>query len=365
MPDNRSTGNEFGEIRITGSLAWTGLLLDGLFYAGKVDLLLGYLSTMLADNFGRPIKSMRIQVNTACNLKCFFCHMEGTPVHMDAMLPQEIEAVVRTASGYGVNKIKFTGGEPLMRRDMAEIVARTRKHISGDISMTTNGFFLPKYARELRNAGLDRVNISMHSIESEGFRFITGTDGLSKVRSAIASAKDAGFHPIKINFVVLKGVNEDQIESMLEFCAENGVTLQLIEFETTREGLESEQYQKYHRDISYLVEEFSVRSDGIRYNDIHLRPRFNVETAKGRTEVELVMPMKNWRFCNNCTRMRLTSEGRLKSCLMRSDLDVDISEFSRKGKELDLSRAFVRAVKMREPYWKIEDEIITPVQVIE
>ena len=148
---------------------------------------------MLVDDFGRPVKSMRIQVNTTCNFSCFFCHMEGTPVNSSEMKAEEIERVVEIARDLGINKIKFTGGEPLMRNDIIDIVARTRKHIYGDISMTTNGVLLRKKASDLRSAGLNRINISMHSIDREGFKFITGVDALDKVRDGITAAKEAGF----------------------------------------------------------------------------------------------------------------------------------------------------------------------------
>ena len=311
---------------------------------------------MLTDNFGRPVKSMRIQVNTSCNLKCFFCHMEGTPVQMQKISPEQIEMAVMTASRHGVNRIKFTGGEPLMRKDIVEIVERTRKHITGDISMTTNGFLLPAYANKLRKAGLDRINISMHSIDPDGFRFITGTDGLDKVQSGISAARKEGFSPIKVNFVVLKGINVGQIERMIEFCAENNAVLQLIEYETTRGNEESENYVKYHEDLRYLQEDFEERSVSRKYNDLHDRPRYTIPTRHGYVDVELVMPMRNWHFCNNCTRIRLTSTGELKACLMRSDLKVDVSRILESSDYQALDDSFISAVKMREPYWREEDE---------
>ncbi len=311
---------------------------------------------MLTDDFGRPVKSMRIQVNTTCNLKCFFCHMEGTPIQMEKLTPEEIERVVETASRHGVNKIKFTGGEPLLRPDILEIVKRTRKHITGDISMTTNGFRLPSLASKLKEAGLDRVNISMHSIDNDGFEFITGTDGLDRAKEAVAAAVSAGFTGIKVNFVVLRGVNVDQIERMIDFCSLNGATLQLIEYETAKDKLDSENYLKYHQDLGGLSDDLERRCISKGRNELHSRPVYTIPAAGRTVKVELVMPMKNAEFCNNCTRIRLTSTGELKGCLMRSDLNVNIAPLLSPDNGNLLDASFRKAVKMREPYWTVKDE---------
>ncbi len=175
--------------------------------------------------------------------------MEGTPINGEQMSPGEIARVLTVAHDNGVNKVKFTGGEPLLRRDIIEIVKRTRDIISGDISMTTNGTMLKNKASELRDAGLDRINISLHSIEREDFQFITGTDSIERVREGIRAAKRAGFDRMKINFVVLRDINIDQIPKMIDFCSEEDVTLQLIEFETTKEHEDDEEYRKYHIDL--------------------------------------------------------------------------------------------------------------------
>ena len=313
---------------------------------------------MLVDDFGRPVKSMRIQVNTTCNFSCFFCHMEGTPVNSSEMKAEEIERVVEIARDLGINKIKFTGGEPLMRNDIIDIVARTRKHISGDISMTTNGVLLRKKASDLRSAGLNRINISMHSIDREGFKFITGVDALDMVRDGITAAKEAGLGPIKVNFVVLNGVNVHLIPRMIDFASENGLILQLIEYETTRENLQSQDYQKYHYDLSPIEKEISCRAISMDRNDLHNRKRYTIINNGREVSVEFVEPMFNYDFCNNCTRLRLTSTGELKPCLMRSDNYVDIlHEIRSENSRSRLENIFGKAAKEREPYWRKEDVV--------
>lgn len=313
---------------------------------------------LVTDNYGRSVRSMRIQVNTTCNFGCFFCHMEGTGVNSESMTADEIERIVQTASKWGVNKVKFTGGEPTLRRDIVDIVKRTRKYITGDISMTTNGIMLPKIAKDLKEAGLDRINISLHSIEREKFEFITGVNAIDQVIDGIRAAHQAGFYPIKVNFVVLKDLNEDQIPLMIELSAKYDVILQLIEFETTREMEHSEDFLKYHIPLDGIEKSVSARSFKVEYNELHRRPRYHLEHDGGTAVVEFVKPMRNSEFCNNCTRIRLTSTGLLKPCLMRNDnLTNIISSVRKSGEQKELDDIFVKAAKAREPYWKREDEL--------
>ena len=313
---------------------------------------------LVTDDYGRTVRSMRIQVNTTCNFGCFFCHMEGTGVHSESMTADEIERIVSIASKWGVNKIKFTGGEPTLRRDILDIVRRTRKYITGDISMTTNGIMLPKIASDLKEAGLDRINISLHSIEREKFEFITGVDAIDQVIKGIRAAHQVGFKSIKVNFVVLKGLNVDQLPLMMKLSAEENVILQLIEYETTRETEKSEDFLKYHIPLEGFEKDVASRSFKVEFNELHKRPRYHMNLDGKTAVVEFVKPMRNSEFCNNCTRIRLTSTGLLKPCLMRNDNLTDIISSIRKGKtQQDLDDIFVNAAKAREPYWKKEDEI--------
>lgn len=312
----------------------------------------------VTDQYGRTVKSMRIQVNTTCNFGCFFCHMEGTGVHSESLSADEIEKVVITARKWGVNKIKFTGGEPTLRKDILDIVRKTRKHISGNISMTTNGILLPKLAKDLKEAGLDRINISLHSIEREKFEFITGVDAINKVIEGIRAAHEAGFAPIKVNFVVLKGLNMDQLPLMMKLSAEENVTLQLIEFETTREHEQSEEFLKYHMPLDEIEASVASKALKVEYNELHNRPRYHIDLDGRRAIVEFVKPMRNSGFCDNCTRIRLTSTGLLKPCLMRNDNLTDLISSIRKGEPQEkIDDIFISAAKSREPYWKKEDEL--------
>lgn len=311
------------------------------------------MKTVLYDTFGRPLNSLRIQVNASCNFKCFFCHMEGTDEGASTLSPEEIERVVAIGAKNGVNRVKFTGGEPLLRKDLEEIIRRTRKHITGDISLTTNAFFLKERARGLKEAGLNRINISMHSIERDHFVEITKVDALDVVEEGIDASLSAGLSPIKVNFVVLKGVNDHQIDSMIEFTSRKGAILQLIEYETDRKGESVDNYQKYHFDISTIENRMLEASSSVEYNALHNRRRIHVQMESGREGVvEFVKPQRNADFCNHCTRLRVTSKGEFQTCLNRHD-----QLFSFKGKDNeDIFDAFKRAVYSRVPYWRETDE---------
>jgi cyclic pyranopterin phosphate synthase len=279
--------------------------------------------------------------------------MEGTDENASTLSPEEIERVVAMAADNGVNRVKFTGGEPLLRKDLEDIVGRTRKHISGDISLTTNAFFLKERAKGLKEAGLNRINISMHSIERERFVEVTKVDALDVVEEGIDAALDVGLSPIKVNFVVLKGVNVHQIDSMLDFTSRKGAILQLIEYETGRSGESAGYYQKYHYDIRVIEDKMLGISTKVEYNSLHNRKRIHVPMPNGGEGiVEIVRPQRNADFCNHCTRMRVTSKGEFQTCLNRHD-----QLFSFKGKnDNEIFYTFTDAVKSRVPYWRETDE---------
>ncbi len=160
----------------------------------------------LVDPFGRRVSSLRVSVTQRCDLACFFCHREGEHDPGKEMTPAEIGRIVEVASGLGVTKIKVTGGEPLMREDIVEVIRLISPHVR-EVSMTTNALQLPGKAIALREAGLKRVNISLHSLKRETVKRIAGVDCLDGVKAGIRAADEAGLKPIKLNFVVMKGLN--------------------------------------------------------------------------------------------------------------------------------------------------------------
>jgi cyclic pyranopterin phosphate synthase len=300
----------------------------------------------LVDPFGRSVNSLRISVIQRCDFNCFFCHREGESNPHGVMTPDEIEAVVSMAADLGVRKIKLTGGEPLLREDIAEIVSRISPYVE-EVSMTTNAFHLAELAGKLKTAGLRRVNVSLHSACPEVFKEITGWNVLPEVKEGIMAALEAGLRPVKLNMVVMKGVNEREIPEMIDFAKDLGVTLQLIEYQPLERG--AEEWERYHHDLRPLEEELESRSERIVEREMHRRRQYHL---KGGGVVEVVRPMHNSHFCGYCTRLRLTSDGRLKPCLMREDNHVEAVSLIRNGAGREaLVAAFREAVSKRRPYW--------------
>ncbi len=308
----------------------------------------------MKDRFGRPVKSIRVSVTEDCNLNCFYCHREGEwHRHRSEMTPEEIERILKIARELDIRKVKFTGGEPLVRGDIVEIVQRSAPLMDRDISLTTNGTLLSKYAYDLKEAGLHRVNVSLDTLDPEKYKKITRKDMLKDVINGIHTAVDAGLNPVKLNMVLLRGINEDEIEDMIRFSAESKTILQIIELEAPVEKEQTEFFRKYHVNPKFIEEHLEKIAEEIRYNELHRRKRFIFNFKGKRAEVEIVRPMHNTEFCMYCTRIRLTSDGKLKPCLLRNDNLVDILTPLRNGASNDeLREIFVEAIMRREPYWK-------------
>lgn len=305
---------------------------------------------MIIDPYGRPVTSIRVSVTQKCNLNCFYCHHEGeddASSRSGEMSPDEIERILTVVSSFGIGRVKLTGGEPLMRSDILEIV----KKISGipgisEVSMTTNGVFLNDLAKPLKDAGLGRVNVSLDTLDAETYRMITGVDALEKVISGIHSAVEAGLNPVKINMVLLKDVNDDEVWRMIDFAERSNAILQLIELESANEN---RFYKKYHRDMVSIEKELKSKAKKIIIRSMHHRRKYLLQS---KVEVEIVKPMHNTEFCRYCNRIRVTSDGKFKPCLFRSDNLIDFLRPMRNGASIeDLKRLFIEAVKRRKPYF--------------
>ncbi|NJE25985.1 GTP 3',8-cyclase MoaA [Thermococcus sp. MV5] len=306
---------------------------------------------VLVDHFGRPVTNLRISLTHECNLNCFYCHREGQTLNFQEMSPEEIERIVRIASKLGVKKVKLTGGEPTVREDIVEIVRRIRPYVV-DLSMTTNGTTMNILGEALKDAGLDRVNISLDTLDRNKYKEITGFDVLPQVIEGIKKAVRL-FSPVKLNMVVMKGLNDDEIWDMVNYAAQNKAVLQLIEIEVPREMENSWFFKKYFYPLKPLEEEFQKIAMETRERRMHRRKKYFIPTKYGTAEVEIVRSMHNTIFCANCTRIRLTSTGHLKTCLLRKDDLVDIVTPIREGaSDEELIEIFKKAILMREPYWK-------------
>ncbi|AEH25291.1 GTP 3',8-cyclase MoaA [Pyrococcus yayanosii] len=306
---------------------------------------------MLIDRFGRPVTNLRISLTKECNLACFYCHREGQDDGERVMTPEEIERVVRIASRLGIRKVKLTGGEPTVREDIVEIVRRIRPYVV-DLSMTTNGTTLYRLAEELREAGLDRVNVSLDTLDRKKYKKITGFDVLPWILRGIEKAVKL-FHPVKLNMVVMRGINDDEIWDMIRFAAEIGAVLQLIEIEVPREMEDSPFFREFFYPLKPLEEEFERLALEVRERRMHRRRKYFIPIDGKVAEVEVVRSMHNTVFCMNCTRLRLTADGYLKTCLLRKNDLIDILGPMREGaSDAKLVEIFKEAILMRRPYWK-------------
>ncbi|MGD0643855.1 MAG: GTP 3',8-cyclase MoaA [Candidatus Bathyarchaeia archaeon] len=306
----------------------------------------------LTDNCGRPLLNLRISITQRCNNRCVYCHREGEVKRAnrsaEKMTVEEIVRIAKIATSLGIARIKLTGGEPLMRKDLPEIIAGIAA-VPGlkDLSLTTNGLLLGNMAKELRERGLKRVNISLPTLNAETYRKISGgklEDALAGVKAAI----EAGFCPVKLNMVILKDVNVGDVPEMIEYAKKIGVVLQLIELDPI--NVSNTYYTTHHRSLDELEEMLREKAVSIEKRQfMHNRLIYHLPNAT----VEVVHPIENSDFCMHCTRMRVTSDGKLKPCLMRNDNLSDILTQIRKGaNDEQLKQLFVQANSLREPYNK-------------
>ncbi len=299
------------------------------------------MNNVLSDNYGRVIKSLRISITKKCNLKCIYCHQEGeNPADSKEMSPATIARIVEAASYFGVDKVKFSGGEPLMRGDFEDILMGLPS--LKNVSATTNGTLLSNRAASLANSGLDRVNVSLPSINKEHYKAITGSPNmLPRVLEGIDASIDAGLTPVKLNMVLLKGINHDKIDDSINFIRRyNGsVILQLIELMNFRDtGM-------YRVDIDSVERMLERRASNVNEREMHRRKKYFIDGV----EVELVRPIDNSRFCANCNRLRITSSGKLKPCLMRND---NLTEIDSMAAHEEIKELLRKTVLSREPYYK-------------
>ena len=290
---------------------------------------------MLTDTHGRTVSNIRISLTQACNLNCIYCHAEGEKNPEKELSKEQIAEILRVAQTFGVRSVKFTGGEPLMRTDLEEIVASVPPGMES--SMTTNATLLADRAHALKAAGLSRVNVSIDSLDPVRYKQITGHPMLGEALAGVEAALDAGLTPVKINMVVLSGINEDEVDSLIDYVRQDqNLVLQLIELMQFRDC-------DHHGDVQGIEERIGAMADHIETRRMHHRKKYFVRGA----EVEVVRPLHNTEFCAYCNRLRLTSDGKLKPCLLRSDNLVDVRGLSGPA----LEEAFREAVSRRSPYF--------------
>lgn len=282
---------------------------------------------VLQDRFGRKIDYLRISLTPKCNFKCFYCRPQGDCLPEDYPEPldrREIEKIVKVASDLGITKIRLTGGEPLLKPDLIPII-RYMAAIPGisDISLTTNGFFLARKAAALKKAGLNRVNISLDSLNDKRFRSITGGGRLSKIKAGIDAATREGLTPLKINMVVIKGINDDEITDFAALTRDRDIHIRYIEYMPLGDG--HSQWQERYLSVKEIMDACGSlgtleKVEKVKGNG----PARYYRLAGYQGVLGFISPISE-HFCRECNRFRVTSDGMLKACLFSGE-EINLRE---------------------------------------
>ncbi len=267
----------------------------------------------MRDNHGREVNYLRISVTDRCNLRCVYCMPEEgveSLNHQDILRFEDTLKIIKVSSTLGINKIRYTGGEPLVMKDIDKLIYETSK-IQGidDISITTNGILLSDMAEDLKKAGLNRVNISLDTLNSDKFKSITRIGNLDKVMESIYKCLSLGIKPIKINTVLLRGINDSEFVDFLNLIREIPVEVRFIELMPIGEGVKM--YEKNKFSFMELLE-LHPELTQIQTQKSSTAQLYNLEGAKGK--IGFISPV-TCKFCSDCNKIRLTSTGTLKQCL--------------------------------------------------
>ncbi|HEV2834060.1 MAG TPA: GTP 3',8-cyclase MoaA [Pyrinomonadaceae bacterium] len=324
---------------------------------------------MLRDSYGRAIRDLRVSLTDRCNFRCFYCLPHGEPpiAPKEQMLSyEEIEYVCEIFVSLGIEKIRLTGGEPMLRRDIETIIKKltrlktSQPHGLVDLALTTNGYFLPERAHSLKAAGLDRVTISLDSLKRDIFKRMTGVDVLDKVLAGLAAAKDAGLEPIKINAVIVRGHNEDEVADFAAFAREHDVKMRFIEFMPLDSGHEWSRADVVSgKEIRERINErFPLVKVAVnRGSETSSRYRF-ADGAPG--EIGIIAPVTE-PFCGACSRIRLTADGQIRTCLF-STVEHSLRDVVRSGATRAEIVEYIESVILKkEPRHFINDPgFVTP-----
>ncbi len=327
---------------------------------------------MLSDSHGRQIKDLRISVTDRCNFRCFYCLPNGEPplARKETILTfEEIEYISQIFVSLGIEKIRLTGGEPLLRKNLESLVEKLARLKIGvgnqkskienrklkDLALTTNGHTFSERAENLKKLGLDRVTISLDSLSRDKFAEITGVDKLDEVLQAINSAKIAKFFPVKLNAVIVRNRNDDELIEFANFARENDVSFRFIEFmpldsghDWTRESVVSgkEIYAKINEVFPLKL----VQTE--RGSETAWKYKF---ADGGKGEIGIIAPVTEM-FCGACSRIRLTADGQIRTCLF-STVEHNLRDVVRSGANRAEIVEFIKdAVFKKEPRHYINDE---------
>ncbi|MBU5425184.1 GTP 3',8-cyclase MoaA [Tissierella pigra] len=305
----------------------------------------------MKDSFGREINYLRISLTDRCNLRCKYCMPEdgiSKFSHDEILTLEELYEIIEIFVELGINKIRFTGGEPLVRKGIVELISKVSKLYGvKDIAMTTNGILLKEYAKDLKDAGLNRVNISLDTLDEDKYRTITRGGNLHRILEGIEEAKKVGLTPIKINTVLIGGFNDDEIESLVGLTERENIDLRFIELMPIGEAASwaKENFISNNRVLEKVGSLLPVPREDIS------SPAVYYKLPNGKGKVGIINPI-SCKFCENCNRVRLTSQGRLKLCL-HSDIEIDIREALNSGQ--DIKKLIIESIGKKEESHHLED----------
>ncbi len=323
---------------------------------------------LLTDSYGRLIRDLRISITDRCNFRCFYCMpkeaMEWQP-KAEILSYEEIIRLTEIFAELGISKLRVTGGEPMLRRDLETLIARLAE-LDGieDLALTTNAHFLAGRAKGLKSAGLQRITISLDSLTPDRFALLTGRKNFQDVLSGIDAAIEAGLDPVKVNCVVIRHINDDQVISFAEFAREKGVSVRFIEFMPLDNG------KVWRREMVVPGEDLR-RMIHDRYPLERVRSDNPSETARrwrfadgSPGEIGFINPVTQ-PFCGHCSRIRLTADGMIRTCLF-STVEHNIKALLRSGASReDLVDFIVATVSQKEDRHHIDDpEFVQPLRTM-
>jgi len=307
----------------------------------------------MRDRFGRDINYLRISLTDRCNLRCEYCMPEdgikNKIPHCDMLSLEELYEITEAFVSLGINKIRFTGGEPLVREGAVDLIKRVNA-LEGvrEVTLTTNGILLDDYLDELLDAGVKRLNISLDTLDPVKYMEITRGGDIARVLKAIGNAKAKGIKPIKINTVLIGGFNDDEIPKLVGMTRDGGVDVRFIELMPIGEaaGFARSRFISNEEILRRIPELVEVDRDDPS------SPATYYKLPEGKGKVGLINPI-SCKFCTNCNRVRLTATGKLKLCL-HSNREIDLKKVLRNGENLE--KAISEAILTKEEEHHLEDQ---------
>ncbi|MGM9571356.1 MAG: GTP 3',8-cyclase MoaA [bacterium] len=308
----------------------------------------------MEDSYERKIDYLRVSVTDRCNLRCFYCMPEEGVEWKESseiLRYEEMELIIQAAVNAGIRKVRITGGEPLVRKNVVSFIEYISKMPEiEDISMTTNGFYLADKLPALKKAGLKRVNISLDTLNSTNFEKITGRSGLDKVLAAIELALELGLYPVKVNMVLLKGMNEDDALKLASWTKEKDIDVRYIELMPLGGA-----GKEYFLPVQVIEERLNLLGKLIDCQEKGNGPALYKKFSGAAGKIGFISPLSN-HFCHRCNRMRLTADGKLKPCLI-SPVEIDIKSVLRQGASVEeLTEVFKQAVRLKPERHHLNEE---------